>query len=159
MPAPRPVLVYDADCAFCTRSAQLASRWVDQRGRYAVRPWQQLDLAGLGLTAKECDQAAQFVTATGQGFAGHRAVAAALVHGAPPWRLLGWLLLAPGISSLAARLYAWVAAHRHELPGGTAACRADEPSGTASVHGPDGSEDSPLHRLRRTGTPATGREP
>jgi predicted DCC family thiol-disulfide oxidoreductase YuxK len=118
--------VYDADCAFCTRSAQFARRWVDRRGRYAVRPWQQLDLGALGLTAEQCVRAAQFVTATGEVRAGHRAVASALVHGAPPLRPLGSLLLVPGVSWLAARLYAAVAAHRHDLPGGTAACRVDE---------------------------------
>lgn len=129
MTAPRAVLVYDADCAFCTRSAELARRWVDRRGRYAVQPWQALDLAALRLTPEQCDEAAQFVTLDGRVRSGHRAIAAALTHGAPAWRPAGWLLLAPGVSWLAARVYSWVAAHRHELPGGTAACRTD---GTAS---------------------------
>jgi predicted DCC family thiol-disulfide oxidoreductase YuxK len=156
--APRPVLVYDADCAFCTRSAQFARRWVDRRGRYAVRPWQQLDLAALGLTPEQCDQAAQFVTATGQVRAGHRAVATALTHGAPPWRPLGWLLQVPGVSWLAAGAYAWVAAHRHELPGGTAACRVDESSPSVPGDGRPAQEGPPLPRLRRDERPPAGRE-
>lgn len=137
MSTPLPVLVYDADCAFCTRSADLARRWVDRRGRYAVRPWQQLDLDALGLTVSECEAAAQFVTAHGGVRAGHRAIAAALTHGAPAWRPLGWLLLAPGVSWLAARVYGWVADHRHELPGGTAACRTELPPPAGPVRGPD----------------------
>lgn len=133
MTSPRPVLVYDADCAFCTRSAEFARRWVDRRGRYAVQPWQSLDLRAVGLTPEQCEAAAQFVSDDGSVRSGHRAIAAALTHGAPPWRPLGWVLLAPGVSWLARRVYAWVADHRHELPGGTAACRTEVPpaDGTA----------------------------
>ena len=43
-------------------------------------------------------------------------------QGAPAWQPLGHLLEAPGISWLAGRAYRWIAAHRHQLPGGTAAC-------------------------------------
>lgn len=93
-----------------------------------MHPWQQLDLEALGLTAEECDEAAQFVTATGRVVGGHRAIASALTHGAPVWRPMGWVLLAPGMSQLAGIVYAWVANHRHQLPGGTAACRADGPT-------------------------------
>jgi predicted DCC family thiol-disulfide oxidoreductase YuxK len=118
----RPTLVYDADCGFCTRSVELIQRWVDGRDRYDVRPWQELDLAAVGLTEQDCDGAAQFITADGSIRAGHRAIASAVMHGAPGWRPLGHLLGAPGISWLAAHAYRWVAAHRHQLPGGTAAC-------------------------------------
>jgi predicted DCC family thiol-disulfide oxidoreductase YuxK len=118
----RPTLVYDADCGFCTRSVQFIQRWVDRRDRYDVRPWQELDLAAVGLTAQECDEAAQFLMADGSVRSGHEAIASAATHGAPGWRPVGHLLLAPGISWVAARTYRWVAAHRHRLPGGTAAC-------------------------------------
>lgn len=118
----RPTLVYDADCAFCTRSVRLLERWVDRRGRYDVRPWQELDLAAVGLTEQDCDEAAQFITADGSIRSGHRAIASAMVQGAPGWRPAGHLLLAPGVSWVAGRAYRWIAAHRHLLPGGTAAC-------------------------------------
>jgi predicted DCC family thiol-disulfide oxidoreductase YuxK len=118
----RPTLVYDADCGFCTRSVAFARHWVDRRGRYDVHPWQALDLAAVGLTPQDCDAAAQFVTADGSIRSGHRAIASAATHGAPAWRPLGYLLLAPGVSALAARVYAWVADHRYRLPGGSAAC-------------------------------------
>ena len=52
-----PVLVFDGDCAFCTRSAEVAERWVRSGDGYAVAPWQHLDLAALGLTAAQCDAA------------------------------------------------------------------------------------------------------
>lgn len=118
----RPTLVYDADCGFCTRSVRFIERWVDRRQRYDVRPWQSLDLAAVGLTAQDCDEAAQFITADGRVLSGHPAIASAATHGAPVWRPAGHLLMAPGISWVAAKAYRWVAAHRHQLPGGTAAC-------------------------------------
>ena len=125
----RPTLVYDADCGFCTRSALFAKRWLDRRDRFAVRPWQELDLAAVGLSAADCDEAAQFVTADGSIRSGHRAIASAATHGAPAWRPVGYLLMAPGVSRVASRAYGWVAAHRYPLPGGTAACA--RPSSTA----------------------------
>ena len=128
----RPTLVYDADCGFCTRSAQFAKRWVDRRDRFDVRPWQELDLAAVGLSPEDCDDAAQFLTADGSIRSGHRAIASAATHGAPPWRPVGYLLMAPGVSRVAARAYDWVAEHRYQLPGGSAACareRQDRPPG------------------------------
>ncbi len=118
----RPTLVYDGDCGFCTRSVQFVQRWIDRRGRYDVRPWQELDLAAVGLTERDCEEAAQFITADGSIRSGHLAAASAVAHGAPAWRPVGYLLMAPGVSWVAAHAYRWVADHRYQLPGGSAAC-------------------------------------
>ncbi len=117
-----PVLVFDGDCGFCTTSAGLVPRVVDRRGRFAVRPWQQLDLAALGLTAEQCTAAVQFVYGDLRVRSGAPAVAAALRAGAPGWWPAGMVLDLPGVRWVAARAYAWVAAHRYALPGGTPAC-------------------------------------
>jgi len=124
----RGLLIFDGDCGFCTTSARFVSRWVDRRDRYDVRPWQELDLAALGVTEADCIEAAQFVPRDGSVVAGHRAIAAGLTHGAPAWRPLGHLLTLPGVSQLAARVYTWVADHRYALPGGTAACAPGIPA-------------------------------
>jgi predicted DCC family thiol-disulfide oxidoreductase YuxK len=124
----RGLLIFDGDCGFCTTSARFVSRWVDRRDRYDVRPWQELDLGALGVTEADCIEAAQFVRRDGSVVAGHRAIAAGLTHGAPLWRPLGHALTLPGISAVAARVYAWVADHRYALPGGTAACAPGIPA-------------------------------
>ena len=124
----RGLLIFDGDCGFCTTSARFATRWVDRRGRYAVVPWQQTDVARYGLTEADCIQAAQFVRPDGSVRAGHLAIADGLVHGAAPWRPVGHVLALPGISRLAARAYTWVADHRYALPGGTAACAPKVPA-------------------------------
>jgi predicted DCC family thiol-disulfide oxidoreductase YuxK len=117
-----PLLVFDGDCGFCTTSARFATRWVDRKERYALRPWQELDLEHYGLTEADCIEAAQFVTADGSVRDAHLAIAEGLKHGAPGWRPLGHLVAAPGVRWVARKVYTWVADHRYQLPGGTPAC-------------------------------------
>lgn len=127
-PTTVPVLVFDGDCAFCTTSAGVIARWLRRSpADFAIEPWQHLDLAALGLTPAECDEAVRWVSANGIPDAGHVAIARALR--ASRWwvRPVGVVLLAPGISWVAARAYTWVAANRHRLPGGTPACSLPQP--------------------------------
>ncbi|MEO3938137.1 DCC1-like thiol-disulfide oxidoreductase family protein [Dermatophilaceae bacterium Soc4.6] len=123
-----PVLVFDGDCGFCTTSAGLVPRLVDRRRRFVVRPWQQLDLPSLGLTPEMCSAAVQFVDADRRVSSGAPAIAAALRAGAPGWHPAGVVLDLPGVRSVAARVYTWVAAHRYALPGGTPACAMPPPA-------------------------------
>ncbi len=112
-------LVYDGDCAFCTSSVRWAQRLrlrADQ-----VIAWQHADLAVLGLTQEQCEQALQWVDGDRRA-GGHEAVARLMLASALPWKLLGRLLLTPPLSLLARRAYRWVADHRGSLPGGTPAC-------------------------------------
>ncbi|MCU1596216.1 MAG: hypothetical protein JWO12_3608 [Frankiales bacterium] len=112
-------LVFDGDCGFCTTSVGLI-------GRFGLRAetviaWQHADLGALGLTPEQCSDKLQLVS-SGRISSGHEAVARLLLGSALPWRPLGGLLLVPPFSWVAARLYRWVSAHRHQLPGGTPAC-------------------------------------
>jgi predicted DCC family thiol-disulfide oxidoreductase YuxK len=127
------LLIFDGDCGFCTTSARFASRWVDRRQRYAIAPWQEVDLARYGLTGADCIAAAQFVRPDGAVVAGHRAIAEGLTQGAPGWRPLGHVLTLPGVDRVAARVYAWVAGHRYALPGGTPACAPTPPAPAADA--------------------------
>ncbi|WP_265448024.1 thiol-disulfide oxidoreductase DCC family protein [Flexivirga meconopsidis] len=118
-----PILVFDGDCGFCTRSAEVAERIA--RDRFTVAPWQRLDLGALGLTRQECEEAVQFVRGScprHTHVAGHRAIAAALRAAGRPWSVIGRVLTAPGVDVVAGRVYQWAAEHRHQLPGGTPAC-------------------------------------
>ena len=63
-----------------------------------------------------------FVGADGVVVYGHAAVAAALATGAAPLRLLARMIVFGPLDRVSARLYRGVAAHRHQLPGGTVAC-------------------------------------
>ena len=117
-------LVYDGDCGFCTTSVSLIPRLGLRAGR--VVPWQEADLAALGLTEEQAATAVQWVDADGVA-SGHRAVARLLMASGPLWSLLGRALLLPGISPIAARVYELVADNRMRLPGGTPACAPRPP--------------------------------
>lgn len=125
--------MFDGDCGFCTTSV----RWLERafpRGFDTV-PYQRAPLASYGLTAHECRDRLQWLARPDDPRdrgreQGARAVGALLrtggrlrggVSGAV-WATAGTLAFLPPTSWLAAALYAWVAANRYRLPGGTPAC-------------------------------------
>ncbi|HEX5928451.1 MAG TPA: DUF393 domain-containing protein [Solirubrobacterales bacterium] len=118
----RPVLLYDGDCAFCTRCAGLLERI----GPAAeIVPWQFADLDELGVTEAQASEAVQLVAVDGAVRAGHEAIAAVLLSAGRFWRAIGRVLLLPGLSAVAAMVYRLVADNRYRLPGGTPACALD----------------------------------
>jgi predicted DCC family thiol-disulfide oxidoreductase YuxK len=126
------VLVFDGDCGFCTTSVT----WLADRfpGAFAAVPYQRTDLDALGLTARECDEKVQWigdvtapVTTRAQGAAavGRLLQAGGRRRGGTVGlaaRGLGSLALTRPTSWVADAAYAWVAANRNRLPGGTPAC-------------------------------------
>lgn len=112
--------VYDGDCAFCTTCAEFLRRRVRTDARIVA--WQRADLPALGLTREQCLEAVQYVVPGRATLAGPDAIAALLRASSPAWKPVGGLLGLPGVGTLAWPVYRWVARHRHQLPGGTAAC-------------------------------------
>ncbi|WP_216870854.1 thiol-disulfide oxidoreductase DCC family protein [Modestobacter excelsi] len=129
---PAPTLVFDGDCAFCTRSAEVARRLLPADVR--VEPWQFLDLAALGTTAARARHEVLWIGRDGGvdgGVAGGApAVALALRAAGLPWSPIGVLLSLPPLRWAAPVLYRLIADNRYRLPGGTAACRV--PPGDAA---------------------------
>lgn len=127
-----PVLVYDGDCAICTRLSRVVTTRLRARPEdFAVTAYQHADLAELGLTTEQCDQALQWVGGDGEISSGEDAVAHVFCASRMPFPPLGSILQAPGIHALAGVAYRWVARNRHRLPGGTPACSlpaADRPN-------------------------------
>ena len=119
-PIERPLLVFDGDCAFCTRSVNFIEKRIARHP--VIRSWQSLDLAPLGLTESMCAEAVQLVQIDGTVVSAHVAVARTLIFGGKGWALLGWLMLVPGVKQLAGVVYRWVARNRHRMPGGTDSC-------------------------------------
>ena len=56
-------LVFDGDCAFCTRSAEVARRLLP--ADVQVVPWQFLDLAAAGVTAERARSEVLWIGADG----------------------------------------------------------------------------------------------
>ncbi|WP_369136802.1 thiol-disulfide oxidoreductase DCC family protein [Modestobacter versicolor] len=121
-------LVFDGDCAFCTRSADLARRALPPD--VDVVAWQFADLAALGTTAARAQTEVLWVDRDGAVSGGAPAVARALRAAGLPWSVPGWVLTVPPVRWVAPFVYRLVAANRYRLPGGTPACRTP-PGGAA----------------------------
>lgn len=116
----RPALLYDGDCGFCTSCAH----FLERIGPAAdIVPWQFADLGELGITEQQASDAVQWVEAGGTVRSGHEAIAAVLSTAGRFWKVLGHVLVLPGISWASAKAYRLVAGNRYRLPGGTPACR------------------------------------
>ena len=122
-PTDRPLLVFDGDCAFCTRSVRFVERRIKRHP--VTRSWQSLDLEPLGLTEAMCAEAVQLVAVDGAVSSAHIAIARTLLYGRRGWAVIGRLMLLPGVRSIVGVVYRWVARNRHRMPGGTAACSVD----------------------------------
>ena len=113
-------MLYDADCGFCTASALRLKRWGTS---VEIVPLQSADLASLGVSEVAALQVIHLVDDAGRVSTGHLAIARTLLCGDRHWmRAAGRVLGLRGIAPLASRVYTWVAAPRHRLPGGSAAC-------------------------------------
>lgn len=115
-----PVLIYDGDCGFCTRSVRLVERLpVSVR----ITPWQTTDLAALGTTRARAEREVVWVGTDGRISGGAAAVADLLRSARFPFSLVGRALGLPVVRTLAALVYRVVAANRSRLPGMTPACQ------------------------------------
>lgn len=115
------IVLFDADCGFCTRSATCLHSLMFRAAVDTVA-LQSSDLEALGLRRDECERLMHAVLPDGRITAGGGAVAAALQASRFPWPVIGWLMLLPGLRQLTEIVYQAVARNRHRLPGGTDAC-------------------------------------
>lgn len=119
---PHTVLIYDADCSFCERVAQLGRRTLPAMPE--TLGYQFADLDSYGLTEEQTRHAIFLVRPGAAPARGHLAVGAILLD--QPrfgWRVLGGLLTTAPMSWAAAGAYWLIARNRHRMPGGTAACK------------------------------------
>jgi predicted DCC family thiol-disulfide oxidoreductase YuxK len=122
-----PILIFDGDCGFCTTSARWVARHSPEGPRIVA--WQALGdegLHNLGLTKEQATASAWWVDGRGQLFGADLAIVSALRACRAPWRWLGGLLVLPPGKWLGRVIYPVIARHRHQLPGGTAACRVED---------------------------------
>ena len=119
------MLIYDADCAFCT----VCARWAQQRLPLGIPVvgWQSIpDLAALGLTRHDVETSVWWIGVDGRPRGENRAVAACLGAMRRWWSPLAALLALPPLGWVAAPAYRLIARNRHRMPGATAACRLDD---------------------------------
>jgi predicted DCC family thiol-disulfide oxidoreductase YuxK len=116
------VLIYDGDCQFCRLSLDYGIRNLKNFPLYVA--FQRINPQDFGLTQ---DQVRSQIWTVGAGkppSGGHLAVAVLLAMQSNPfYRVLGWLVRTPPTSWLAKKLYFFIAANRHRLPGGSRECK------------------------------------
>lgn len=95
-------------------------RWIGRRP--TIVAWQFADLADLGLTQEQCEEALQWVGPDGSIESAHLAVSRVLLFGGKGWWPLGAVIRVPIIRQVAGVVYRWIARNRHKMPGGTPAC-------------------------------------
>jgi predicted DCC family thiol-disulfide oxidoreductase YuxK len=115
----RPVFLYDGDCSFCTSCARILER-IEPDAKIVA--WQDADLGELGITKEQATDAVQWIQSDRTVRSGHEAIAAILNTAGRSWQIAGRILLLPGISWMAAKIYRLVADNRYRLPGSTPAC-------------------------------------
>lgn len=116
-----PALVFDGDCAFCSRCADVARRILPADCR--VLPWQLADLDSIAVPAERARTEVLWIARDGTVSGGATAVAMALRAAGGFWAAVGLLLSLPPLRWVTPAAYRLVAANRYRLPGGTAACR------------------------------------
>ena len=138
------VLVYDGDCAFCTKCVDWAERHLPLRPH--VVAWQHADLQALGLTQAQCEHSVQWVEPSGRVRSGAKAVGTWWWGCRGFWRVPAALCLVPPASWVAAGVYRLIAINRSRLPGGTAACSmpAHLRPGATNLPGGQPAEDDPV---------------
>lgn len=119
----RPVLLYDGDCEFCRRCARVLERI---RPNAEIVAWQSTDVAKLGITEEQATDAVQWVQIDGTVRSGHEAIAATLNTAGRIGKIIGHMILLPGISWMAAKVYRLVADNRNRLLGSTPSCRVTD---------------------------------
>jgi predicted DCC family thiol-disulfide oxidoreductase YuxK len=119
-----PWLIFDGDCAFCTTSVTWVAERLHRRDApdALLVPWQVINLAALGTTEERARYEVLWVEPDGRIEGGAAAFAAWLRFRGGPYAALGRTMAAPGVRSVAARSYRFVARRRNRMPGGTPAC-------------------------------------
>lgn len=121
----RPILLFDGDCAFCTRSVEILERIAP--ADVEVVPWQFADLSELRVSTAQVEREVVWVAPDGSIAGGLQGFARYLIRAGMPWSLAGRLLTVPPIRWIGAGVYRLIANNRHRLPGGTPACAVGGP--------------------------------
>jgi predicted DCC family thiol-disulfide oxidoreductase YuxK len=114
------ILVYDADCGFCTTSVV----WLAKRRTFEPLAWQFIDdLARYDLDYEKVSTAAHWIEDDRRVASGSDAIGSALISRGGIWAWAGRFIRSRLVRPVARVAYRLVATNRHRMPGGTAACK------------------------------------
>ncbi|MGR6997574.1 thiol-disulfide oxidoreductase DCC family protein [Yinghuangia aomiensis] len=109
-----PVLVYDGDCGFCTKSVEVLERLIGPD--VEVVAWQFADLDELGVTAGTGPARSPADHPDRGRAAAPRRSPSSWLSERGPWTLPGAVLQLPGVDKTAAAVYRLIAENRYKPP-------------------------------------------
>ena len=118
--AGRALLIYEGDCGFCNRCMRFASRHLPSDAHF--KPWQRVDLDGMGISRSRARYEVLWVDPTGRVFGGAQAVAKLLLDCGGGWAVLGGLLRVPPFRWIGHGVYRLIANNRWRLSGTDPEC-------------------------------------
>ncbi|MGH8266185.1 MAG: lipase maturation factor family protein [Steroidobacteraceae bacterium] len=107
---PRPLLIYDGDCGFCTYWARYWQKLTGERVDY--RPYQDVAAQYPAIPRADFQRAVQYLAPNGQRASAAEASFLVLGHARGKGLWLALYRRLPGFAHLAERAYAFIAAHR-----------------------------------------------
>lgn len=116
-----PLFLFDGDCGLCENIVDRIKKRIAPPIDFAT--YQSVDIAALGVSLASCLIGPVLVSADGTHVVGAGAMAGMLRTAGYPYRLVGRMMIAPGVVPLLNRVQAVFYRNRHRLPGGTEACR------------------------------------
>jgi predicted DCC family thiol-disulfide oxidoreductase YuxK len=124
------LLIYDGDCQFCQLSLDFGIRTLKKFPEYVA--YQRIDPTEFGLLASDVQSQIWLVSKNTKPLGAHLAAAAILgMQSGIGWRAMGWLMKNPPTSWIAKKMYFFIAANRHRLPGGSRQCNLKDTYGGA----------------------------
>lgn len=116
----RPVLIFDADCAFCTRCVEFMRHHMPTSAD--IKAFQFTDLTAYGTDENRASHELLWVNRNGRVDGGAQAVARMLIDCGGGYAAIGGLMRYTPVRWLAHGVYRAIANNRQRMPGGTAAC-------------------------------------
>jgi predicted DCC family thiol-disulfide oxidoreductase YuxK len=107
---PRPMLVYDGDCAFCAYWARYWQKLTGEQVDY--RPFQEVEEQYPAIPRAEFQRAVQYIAPGGRRASGAEASFLTLSHARGKAFWLALYRRLPGFAAVSERVYAFIAAHR-----------------------------------------------
>lgn len=125
----RPLWLFDGDCGLCEQgSARIRDRVAPP---VTMAPYQSVDLDALGVTEAAVLDGPVLRQPDGTVLVGPEAMGAMLAMSGTPYRVVGRVMLAPGLRHVLRRLGPALYRQRGRLPGADPACSVTAPTRVA----------------------------
>lgn len=119
----RPVFLFDADCGVCQNSTEMMKKRINPPVDF--RPYQNFDYAAFGITEKNLNEGPILVLTNSTFLIGPPGMATLLKLSTNPYRLMGRVMLLPGVKQFLTKIGPHLYAQRKYLPGASGSCAID----------------------------------